>query len=350
MSVVAALRFPSGRAVAGWWRQLRPYEPRSLWIGHLLLHRVEASVEVCRDDPIGPCDAALLMLLKTRGPAPVAELAERLFIDTPLARRQLGALRSRAWVAFAQDDRCELTASGRVVCETRSYRSRDRERRAFYFLEPDRLLSAPAFLALESDRGAAWAGGPEWRFDPRELEACVQRSPDWKKRHGFPTDVVAIEGSGGIPSDPPVAIWQDVIIHQPARLSAALIVTGDGNRAQCLGFAFQEQGWRLEAREPAFRLGATWAETFPELAEPIALDDWRHAWQEWLRSRGVVAEESSSCRLERSGHQLQMYARVTFLERLRSALRPAVQGDIWLLAGNGRFREAVHVQLQIDPS
>ena len=105
-----------------------------------------------------------------------------------------------------------------------------------------------------------------------------------------------------------------------------------------------------EKAQPLLDAGAAWAETLPELAEPIPLDDWRHAWQEWLRSRGVVAEEAASCRLERSGQKLHMYAPPTLLQRLRTALRPAVQGDIWLLAGTGRFREAVHVQLQIDPT
>ena len=125
-----------------------------------------------------------------------------------------------------------------------------------------------------------------------------------------------------------------------------MLIRTDGPEGErCLGFTFQQQGWHLQAGEPIFALGASWAETFPELAEAVPLDDWRQAWHGWLQSRGLVEGESAPCRLERSGYRLHVQASPALLQRFRSLIRPAVQDDIWLLAGPGRFREAVHVEL-----
>ena len=44
MRAAPPLVFPSSRVLAGWWRQLAPFSPQSLTVGHLLLHHVEALV------------------------------------------------------------------------------------------------------------------------------------------------------------------------------------------------------------------------------------------------------------------------------------------------------------------
>ena len=44
MTAVPPWTFPGSRTLAGWWRQLAPLQPRQLWVGHLLFHRVEALV------------------------------------------------------------------------------------------------------------------------------------------------------------------------------------------------------------------------------------------------------------------------------------------------------------------
>ena len=43
MTNASSLAFPGSRALATWWRQLAPYEPRGLHVGYLFVHRVEAA-------------------------------------------------------------------------------------------------------------------------------------------------------------------------------------------------------------------------------------------------------------------------------------------------------------------
>src|SRR5262245_39636042 len=61
MTGAPSLAFPGSRTLAGWWRQLAPHHPRQLWVGHLLLHRVEAPARLTR---ICHPDAFTLLLLK----------------------------------------------------------------------------------------------------------------------------------------------------------------------------------------------------------------------------------------------------------------------------------------------
>ena len=53
MNPAPPLPFPGSRTVAAWWRELAPHRPLRLWLSHLLIHRVEAQVEVLRPYPLG---------------------------------------------------------------------------------------------------------------------------------------------------------------------------------------------------------------------------------------------------------------------------------------------------------
>src|SRR5262249_42142737 len=117
-----------------------------------------------------------------------------------------------------------------------------------------------------------------------------------------------------------------------------------------LAFEFQQQGWHLHAQKPVFTLGADWRDVLPELGNEAPLDAWRHSWLAWLQSRGLTDVDVESCGFERYACRLRIVTPPTLMDRIRAVVRPAVQGDIWLLAGEGRFRTAAHVDLSIASS
>src|SRR5947209_6815734 len=94
MTAGPALTFPGSRTVAGWWRQLAACQPRALWVGHLLLHRVEALVRVAR--PRRPERLTLLVLqaLHLGDGQPLEGLNARLHLGRQVLGRVLAALRA----------------------------------------------------------------------------------------------------------------------------------------------------------------------------------------------------------------------------------------------------------------
>ena len=52
MDRASSLIFPGGRTLAGWWRQLSPWQPAGLWIAYGFVHHVEATVQVRSEQPI----------------------------------------------------------------------------------------------------------------------------------------------------------------------------------------------------------------------------------------------------------------------------------------------------------
>src|SRR5262245_10387263 len=59
MSAAPSLTWPGSRHLAGWWPLLGRWQPRSVWLHQLLLHRIEALVSVSR----GPSQDRLNLLL-----------------------------------------------------------------------------------------------------------------------------------------------------------------------------------------------------------------------------------------------------------------------------------------------
>src|SRR5881394_960459 len=88
--------WPSSRVLAGWWPSLDRLRPRSLWLYHLLLHRIEAPVAVTPSAAQERLARLLLGLLVSpspvSGPATTARLADRLHVDPQLLWRLLADL------------------------------------------------------------------------------------------------------------------------------------------------------------------------------------------------------------------------------------------------------------------
>ena len=190
MTAAVPFPLPPGRVLSTWRRELAAFRPGRLRLVHLLLHRVEALVRVTQPFALDPLRAALLAQLRRRlrrvrdparlRPAPGRRSAGPL--DGRAGRRRPGRAGRRRW---------RLTERGRGALDSGAYTAPAEERRAFLFAEGRRPRSSPRFVALH---GAAvgLAPAPHWRFDVAALEACVRQTPEWKKRHGFPTDVDAV--------------------------------------------------------------------------------------------------------------------------------------------------------------
>src|SRR5262249_16686382 len=147
MTAVSPLVFPGSRTLAGWWKHLAPLQPRAIWVGHLLLHRVEALAAlqlVCRVDPL--C-LIILRVLALTGRGSLQDLDHRLHLGLPLLRQLLRYLESEQLVLAEEEaGTWSLTGLGRQGLEQGSYMRVSHERRAFYFVENEQQAGPPHFL------------------------------------------------------------------------------------------------------------------------------------------------------------------------------------------------------------
>ena len=111
MKAAPPLVFPSSRVLAGWWRQLAPFAPQALAVGHLLLHHVEALVQTERRTPLDPLARFVLRALIS-APLSLDDLEERLHIGRQLVRRVLGELTTADLVQADNAERWSVTAAG----------------------------------------------------------------------------------------------------------------------------------------------------------------------------------------------------------------------------------------------
>jgi hypothetical protein len=332
MRAAPPLVFPSSRVLAGWWRQLAPLAPRALAVGHLLLHHVEALVQSERPADLDPFAALVLRALTLPPPPTLADLDGRLHLGRQVLARVLGDL--------AAGGLAEVDAAGRWGAAPRRA---GYERRAFHFRDA---RPEAQFVPLESASCHPVAAPDGWSFDPALLRACAGRPEEWKRRHGFPTDVRAVlapdapEAAG----EPPA--WRRVVVDRPEHLVAALaVVSGEGGEGQLRGFVVESRGWLLSGTRPALTMGPGWAEAFPEMATGPSSEAWHGAWRAWCQVRGLPPGEADSCTLSREGVLLRVGAPRELIGRLHSANGEAARDEVWLLAGEGAMRTAARVEL-----
>lgn len=346
--------FPDSRTLAGWWRHLAPWQPQELWVGHLLLHHVEALVRVVRRARLAEFDRHLLDAVAL-GPQPVptpapngvapgvslSDLTAVLHLEAALVRESLLPLERQGLIARGPAPRAEawhLTPLGRQARERAVYPSMTSERRSFHFVQA--AADQPAcFLSLACLGGRPCPAPAGWTFDPEHLRAAVCRPPEWKERHGFPTEVMDVLSFGPEGSvDPAVATWDAVILAHAEHPALALVRTAGSATQQprFLGFSASPEGWGLAA-SPCLTLGEEAAREALRglLAEPPA-EAWRQAWLAWARSRNVPAADAEACQLERAGACLSVRCK---------QLLPAIRGEVWLLAGDGPVRAAARVAI-----
>jgi hypothetical protein len=357
MTTAAPLAFPGSRVLAGWWRQLAPTGPGALWVGRVLLHRVESLVRVCR--PLRP-DAFTLLILAAVAEAETATvpaLDARLHLGPDVLGQTLRRLGAEGLTWAGTDGAWKLTPLGQEALDRGEYRRLGQERRAFHFVDR---RSDPAashepgafhFLNVRLPAGVTSAAPEGWEFDPHALQACLTRPPEWKRAFGFPEEVEHIYGIAPGPSAPEAPAppaWQQVILDRPEQVLAVLVLvsapppgeSAGGGPQRLVGFAARQEGWVLHAEEPAFVLTEGWAEVFPELADEPGLEAWRQAWRSWCQPRSLPAADYDACKLERLDYRLRVLAPKRLVERLRAARSDALKGEAWVLAGTGNIRPA----------
>lgn len=342
MTGAPSLSFPSSRTLVAWWKLLAARRPRRLWVGHLLLHHVEALVRLSKLCPSDPFTQFVLKVLPLAG-ATLDQADSRLHLGRQVLRQVLRHLQGEGLVEADSAGRWRTTPLGRQALDQGTYPRTDHERRTFYFVESERRDQPPHFLNVTRPGSVPWPAPDGWDFEVRHLETCVQRPDEWKRLHGFPLevqDVLAVETNGQPgPGQPPS--WQRVVLDRPERLPAVIVLAPDAAGGDLLlGFGIQQEGWALQAGEPAFALDGGWQEAFPDLAEATPPEAWRRAWLAWCQSRNIPAADAEACVLEPVEHRLRVVAPGRLMQRLRSARSEALKHEAWILAGEGRIRAA----------
>ena len=355
MTAGSPLVFPGGRVVAGWWRQLAPARPRALWVGHLLLHRVEALVEVTRAAGLDRFSRLLLRALTLTPNQTVPDLDTRLHLGPQVLGRVLHQLQAEGLAEAGAGGGWASTDLARLALEQGHYLRTGHERHVFHFLDRHGEAGGPPpLLPLRLPAGTPWPAPEGWSFDPSWLDACMRQPEEWKRERGFPVEarrVLSQDQVNGGPGPPqPVGeeapAWQRVILDRPEHLLALLaLVEEEGRGEQLLGFAVRQEGWVLQAAAPTFTLGPDWRYLFPQLIEELSLDAWRQAWRVWCQPRGLPAAEVEACTLERQDYRLRVVAPRRLVERLRAARSDALKGEAWLLAGTGSLRSLALLEL-----
>jgi hypothetical protein len=357
MTVASSLAFPASRKLAGWWRQLIPYQPQALWVAHLLFHHVEALVRLEQPRPVDPWNHFLLqaMALATRlSPAgPLDVLEEHLGLGRQVLRRALRALEVEGLVESGQGQ-WTLTALGRQALALGEYPRAHHERRTFYFVEaPGRANGAarpPHFVDLHNSTGIAWPVASDTGFDIATLQTCLHRSPEWKARYGFPVEIQEIldPATGPGPANPTVSLppaWQRIIVDRPEWILAVMVQMPPTGPRRLIGLAVRQEGWILQPGEPLFTLDANWPEVFPELTQEPSIDAWQQAWRAWCEPRAIPVDEADACSVEWLQGRLRVVAPSRLLERLRASRSDALRGETCLLAGEGKVRRAAQVEV-----
>jgi hypothetical protein len=361
MTGAPSLAFPGSRKLAGWWRQLASYRPQALWVGHLLLHHVEALVRWSQPHHLDAVSHFLLKALALGTPDSGAsrqtlqQLGARLHLDRQMLRQTLRALESEGLAQGGPDGLWTLTTLGRQAVPQREYPRVRHERRTFYFIDHRAEAGGNLhlqFVDLHNSTGNPWPAAEALEFDVRLLQRCLGQSEDWKRKHGFPLEAKEIltlepesEMQVALSADQPPS-WQRVVVDRPQRMLVLLFAASKaGGTSQLMALAIRQDGWLLQTTPPLFTLGADWQEDFPELTVDPGLDAWRLAWRGWCEPRAIPTAESNACHLERQGERLRVLAPHHLVERLRAARSDALKGETWLLAGEGAIRTAALVEV-----
>jgi len=343
MTAAAALALPGSRVLLGWWREFADRSPRRVWFAHLLLHRIEACVEVEQSPPLPSIASVLLSLLAT--PRSLDELAGELHMERSLLSWLLGRLSEARLLERNGSDRWLLTPAGQeslhhpsslatatatatAAAAAPSTTKGRAERRVFWFADSN----PPMYLPLQQPPALPLPPPAGWTFDPAHLEACMNQPAEHRRLAGFPPEVHRLLR----PEDSPT---ERVILDRAEQL--CLLLTEIPPHIH--GFAVRADTWQVQ-REPAvLTLGSAAALAIPG-AEPTP-DAWRQAWRTWCQPRSLPASEVEGCKLEIDGHLLRVSAPVKLVERLRAARSEALKGEAWILAGSERVRAAAALEI-----
>jgi hypothetical protein len=323
----ASCELPSGRVLAGWWRNLASWKPRRLWLAHLILHRLEILAEVrshTAADLLAP--GVFRWLCRQDKSSSVEQIADGLHLDRKLVRQAVAVLATRGHLV-SEGDRWRVVAEVTELPEVTH-----RERRCLSFLDG----RPPVFFPLSTSQAVPLSPTGGWRFDLGFIQHCIDQSPEWKRRHLFPEDLQGIVCEpNSQPSD-----WTQVTIDHPEQLWLVLAEQA----SDVLVFPTRPNNWPLPG-EPLAKLPLD-APLLAQLTSEPNQETCRQAWLIWCKEHGLGSNEAESCRLELVGHRLLIGAASRLQERLRQFQR----SDLWLLVGLGRAKQAVCIDVGMERS
>jgi hypothetical protein len=333
--------FPGGRVLAGWWKQLAAWRPRTLWIGSLLLERVEVLCRLRQTEPLPPLEGILLEALDPVTARPGAALDQALGLGPNLLERLLARLELRNVVRNISPGWL-LTPAGISARQHGCLPGSRSERRAFWFLADPDQLNSPAFVVPTSFGGLhAIDDIPVSHCSLQELNQSVNQDGAWKRRRGFPEDVEAIL-TPETPSSGQGA-WERLVVVYPYSLQAALITFTQANGTPGLAvFPYQEHGWSLATR-PVIELAAGWEEIFPHLPIEPSEEVIAGAWRRWLAQRGQ-AQAAELYRLERHAETIGVLPRSDGGEILGGPRGDLARGEAWLVLHEGTLRQVTRLE------
>lgn len=346
MDRASSLIFPGSRTLAGWWRQLLPYQPQAFWIGYGFLHRIDAPVSALCSRPVDPLAHLVLqaVALEQSTGAGLANLQTRLRLPVAVVQRVLVGMQDVGWLARSGPDRWHTTEPGDRALAQRHYLVPTQERRNFPFLERmnpgGQRLGPSHFLPIAECAHVPWPVDDLHRFDPRWLHAAIEQSADWKKSCGFPLDVESL--SAGAPSED----GQHVILDRPERVLLVQILTDSERAKELLCFVVKVDGWMLFERTPVVRLPVSACAIWPELMHEPASAVWQEAWRSWCRQRQMPTNEVEICALTYHPPRLEVQAPSRLVQRLQAAKSDLFKGEAWLLVGDGYVRTAAFLTLR----
>lgn len=347
MTAAATLAFPGSRHLAEWWNSFASYSPRALWTAHLFVHRVDVLIGASHTAKLDPLHLAILRQTVEHSPCTVESLDDRLRMGRQILHQILRQLQSLEMVRA--DDKGEWTATVRdkLILERGEYQRVEPERRVFAFVETG-FTEAP-FHYLNVEDGPAYPVTDEsLPFDIRYVEECVRQPDDWKRRHAFPLEAKEVihDRKSGDPH-PAIPPWKRVPIDRRTRMPLALVLGADKNGSETLfGFALQQEKWTMPSTTPVFSVAEGWREAFPVLTAELAGDAWAAAFRDWRKGNGVALEESDIIGIEKIETRLLVRVRESAYGTLREKLA-SIAGKDWLLAGQGRLRQAARLEIAL---
>jgi len=353
MDRASSLIFPGSKTIAGWWRQLAPYQPQAYWIGYGFVHRVEASVKVLCKNPVEPFAHLVLQALALEQTlsdnhgtgAALSNLQTRLRMPAAVIVRVLVGMQDAGWLARIGQDHWQITEPGRRALSEGQYEVPAQERRVFPFLER---MNATAeriepghFLPVAECVHVPWQVDDAHRFEPRWLHGAIEQSADWKQSYHFPPEIQTF--LTGTPGDD----GRHVLLVRPERVLLVSILAGAGEREELLCFAVKVDGWTLFDRTPVVRLPASARAPWPELESDPTSTIWQEAWSSWCRQRQMPANEVEICSLTYRAPRLEVQAPPRLVQRLQAAKSDLFKGEAWLLVGEGYSRTAAQLVVRV---
>ena len=335
---LSALKFPASGAIADWAKQLAPHQPRALWAGHLFWHRVEALVQTAVAHTV---DRFALMILKAlaldaaaNGEDALGKLRQRLHIPEAMLRQSLQALVDEGLVAA---EFAGLTALGRAAANDGAYPKPQWQRQQFTFVErldaSAQRAAAPQHLPLGAQAGSAWTNPIPW--EGVCLRDSLGRDAAWKRSCAFPQDVLALADAApaGVPP------WRRVTVVRPEKASVILARCDPDSRL--IGFAVHGKIGGTQS-PPLVELSAETGSLVPEWTPEPTGEEVHAAWRQWCADHGVRTPLVESCPCPIDGLALAVQVPAIVVHEMRS-LKCGLEGQEWLLVGNGPMRRAFHV-------